>query len=81
MTSVLAPTGFGKPSPSTDPRLSLATAAYLARFKRQSRAHTDSDLRVFIGWCTARDLDPLAAARRDLELYVRWLLEARRYKP
>lgn len=81
MTSVLAPTAFGKPSPSTDPRLSLATAAYLALFKGQSRLHTDSDLRVFLGWCTARDLDPLVAARRDLELYVRWLQETRRYKP
>ncbi|MDQ3716521.1 MAG: hypothetical protein M3381_11000, partial [Actinomycetota bacterium] len=81
MTSLLAPTGFGEPSPSTDPQLSLAIAAYLARFKGQSRLHTDSDLRVFLDWCAARDLDPLAAQRRDLELYVRWLQETRRYKP
>ena len=56
-------------------------AAYLARFKGQSRLHTDSDLRVFLGWCTARGLDPLTAQRHDLELYVRWLQETRRYKP
>ncbi len=81
MTSYPAPTQFGKPVSFTDPRLSLAMAAYLARFKGQSRLHTDSDLRVFLGWCTARGLDPLTAHRHDLELYVRWLQETRRYKP
>ena len=81
MTSHPAPTQFGTPVSFTDPRLSLAMAAYLARFKGQSRLHTDSDLRVFLGWCTARGLDPLTAQRHDLELYVRWLQETRRYKP
>ena len=81
MTSHSAPTQIGEPVSFTDPRLSLAMAAYLARFKGQSRLHTDSDLRVFLGWCTARGLDPLAAQRHDLELYVRWLQETRRYKP
>jgi len=81
MTSHPAPTQFGTPVSFTDPRLSSAMAAYLARFKGQSRLHTDSDLRVFLGWCTARGLDPLTAQRHDLELYVRWLQEARRYKP
>jgi len=81
MTSFLSPTRFGEPVSSTDPRLVLAVAAYSARFKGQSRLHTDSDLRVFLGWCAARDLDPLGAARHDLELYVRWLQETRRYKP
>jgi len=56
-------------------------AAYLARFKGQSRLRTDSDLRVFLRWCTARGLDPLTAQRHDLKLYVRWLQETRRYKP
>ncbi len=81
MTSHPAPTQFGKPVSFTDPRLSLAMAAYLARFKGQSRLHTDSDLRVFLRWCTARGLDPLTAQRHDVELYVRWLQETRRYKP
>jgi hypothetical protein len=32
-----------------------------------------SDLRVFLRWCHDQDLDPLAAARIDIERYVRWL--------
>lgn len=41
--------------------LCLAVAAYLARFKGQSRIHTESDLRGYLSWCEARGLDPLAA--------------------
>jgi site-specific recombinase XerD len=61
--------------------LRLAVAAYLSRFKGQTRVHTESDLRGYLTWCTLRDLDPLAAARPHVELYVRWLQEVRRYKP
>ncbi len=57
--------------------LRLAVAAYLARFKGQSRVHTESDL----NWCESRGLDPLAATRPHIELYVRWLQEVRRYRP
>src|SRR3954447_14438642 len=53
------------------PSLRLAVAAYLARFKGQSRVHTESDLRGFLTWC----------ADRDLELYLRWLQEVRRFQP
>ena len=56
-------------------------AAYLARFKGQSRIHTESDLRGYLTWCEARGLDPLAATRPHIELYVRWLQEVRRYRP
>ena len=56
-------------------------AAYLARFKGQSRIHTESDLRGYLTWCEARDLDPLVATRPHIELYVRWLQEVRRYRP
>ena len=59
----------------------LAVAAYLARFKGQSRIHTESDLRGYLTWCEARGLDPLAATRPHLELYLRWLQEVRRYRP
>ena len=61
--------------------LHLAMAAYLARCKGQSRIHTESDLRGYIGWCQARDLDPLAATRPHIELYLCWLQEVRRFKP
>jgi site-specific recombinase XerD len=66
--------------PLADP-LRLAVAAYLARFKGSSRDHTESDLRCYLCWCSGRDLDPLAARRPHLELYIRWMQEVRRFKP
>jgi integrase/recombinase XerD len=68
------------PVPFTD-QLRLAVAAYLARFKGASRYHTESDLRCYLAWCAEHALDPLAARRPHLELYIRWMQEARRFKP
>jgi hypothetical protein len=51
--------------------LRLAAAAYLARFKGESRAHADSDLRAYLVWCVERGLDPLTITRPYVELYVR----------
>jgi integrase/recombinase XerD len=56
-------------------------AAYLARFKGTSREHTESDLRCYLSWCAEHGLDPLAAQRPHLELYIRWMQEIRRFKP
>ena len=67
------------PGPFTD-RLRLAVAAYLARFKGTSREHTESDLRCYLSWCAEHGLDPLAAQRPHLELYIRWMQEIRRFK-
>jgi len=67
-------------APFTD-RLRLAVAAYLARFKGSSREHTESDLRCYLAWCAERGLDPLAARRPHLELYIRWMQEIRRFRP
>jgi site-specific recombinase XerD len=66
------------PAPSFDP-VRLAAAAYLARFKGQSRVHTESDLRAYLHWCAEHGLDPLAATRPHIELHVRWMQEQRRY--
>ena len=66
--------------PFTD-RLRLAVAAYLARFTGSSREHTESDLRCYLAWCAGQGLDPLAAQRPHLELYIRWMQEIRRFKP
>lgn len=66
---------------TTSPVLRLAVAAYLARFKGQSRVHTESDLRGYRLWCESRQLDPLVATRPQIELYVRWLQEVRRHRP
>jgi len=76
----LASVPSDRPEPRADP-LRLAVAAYLARFKGSSREHTESDLRCFLTWCAERGLDPLAARRPHLELYIRWMQEIRRFKP
>jgi site-specific recombinase XerD len=72
------------PSDYSEPftgQLRLAVAAYLARFTGSSRTHTASDLRCYLSWCTERSLDPLAARRPHLELYIRWMQETRHFKP
>jgi integrase/recombinase XerD len=61
--------------------LRIAAAAYLARYKGTSRMHTASDLRIYLGWCADRDLHPLEARRVDVELYLRWSQEIRRFRP
>jgi integrase/recombinase XerD len=61
--------------------LGLAAVAHLSRYRGTSRQHTESDLRVFFAWCQQRQLAPLDAKRNDLELYLRWLQDVRRFKP
>src|SRR5918992_172204 len=61
--------------------LRLATLAYLARYKGDSRMHTDSDLRIYLAWCAERRLEPLAVRRAHVEMYIRWLQEVRRFRP
>jgi integrase/recombinase XerD len=76
---------FPAPGTSVEPSgqlvLRAAVSAYLGRYRGESRLHTDSDLRVFLRWCTDEDLDPLGAVRVDIERYVRWLQDVRRYQP
>ena len=50
-------------------------------FGSPARDHTRSDLRCYLTWCAGRGLDPLAARRPYLELYIRWMQEIRRFKP
>jgi hypothetical protein len=76
----LVPAASELPEPVAD-RLQLTVAAYLARFKGSSREHTESDLRCYLSWCAERGLDPLAAQRPHLELYIRWRQGIRRFKP
>jgi site-specific recombinase XerD len=76
----LVSTSSNRLGPFTD-QLRLAVAAYLARFRGSSREHTESDLRCYLTWCAERGLDPLAARRPHLELYIRWMQEIRRFKP
>jgi site-specific recombinase XerD len=64
-----------------DGALRLAVAAYLARFKGQSRLHNESDLRCYLSWCGDHDLHPFHARRPHVELYLRWMQEARGFQP
>jgi hypothetical protein len=43
--------------------------------------HTVSDMRIYLAWCTERAVDPLAAERAQVELYVRWMREVHRLTP
>jgi hypothetical protein len=61
--------------------LRAAVSAYLGRYRGETRVHTESGLRVFLRWCADDDLDPLAAVRVDVERYVWWLQDVRRYQP
>ena len=71
----------GTISPGQPRDLSLAAVVHLSRDRGGSRQHTESDLRVFFTWYQDRPLPPLSTQRNDLELYVRWLQDVRRYKP
>jgi integrase/recombinase XerD len=64
-----------------DPLLRAALAAHLGRYHGASRVHTESDLHIYLRWCAERYIQVLAARRADVELYVRWLQEMRRFKP
>src|SRR4051794_26843636 len=55
---------------SGDLVLRAAVAAYLGRYRGVTRQHCESDLRVFLRWCTDQDPDPLAAVRVDVERYL-----------
>src|SRR4051794_9223598 len=69
------------PPAASDDDLAHAVTAYLSRYKGVSREHTHSDLRVFLTWCAGQAFHPLTVRRHELELYVRWLQEVRRFKP
>ena len=68
------------PPARLDP-LRMAAAAYLARYKGQSRTHTECDLRAYLRWCAERAVDPLNTSRPYIELYLRWMQEDRHYAP
>ena len=61
--------------------LRLAVAAYLARYKGESRKHADSDLRAFLNWVDEHNLGVLVARRAHIELYLRWMQEVQHFKP
>lgn len=70
------------PHPSfAEDKIQAVAAASLGRFKSLSRQHTESDLKIFLRWSAEHQLQPMAGRRADVERYVRWLQETRRFKP
>lgn len=65
----------------TIPRHELAAMTYLARYSGATLKNYTCLLRTFFAWCTEHELDPLAAERAHLELYVRHLERERRNHP
>jgi hypothetical protein len=49
-------TTFSRPDPGVPSSEALvlraAVAAYLGRYRGQTRLHTESDLRIYLRWCT-----------------------------
>lgn len=68
-------------SVKSDLALTLAATAFLARYSGHSRRHADCDLRCFFDWTHQQGVPPLEASRPHIELFIRWMQEARRYKP
>ena len=56
-------------------------SAYLDRYRGASRFHTEPDLRIFLTGAPSRTRKPLSAVRADIERYVRWLQDVRRFQP
>ncbi len=65
----------------SDDLLRVAIAAHLARYTGLPGAHTFSHRQGYRRWCADHQLDPLTVRRADVELFVRWLEEIRRFKP
>ena len=70
-------------SPAEDQNVVLrpAASACLGRYTGPSRTHTESDLLLFFGWCADQHFTPLTVQRAQIERYVRWMQEIRRFKP
>jgi len=53
----------------------LVAAAFLAGYTGRTREAYDTDLRQFFDWCACVQVDPLAAARMHVQVYIRELEE------
>ena len=58
-----------------------AVAAYLARYRGQTRVHTASDLLAYLEWRRERGVDALKATRVQIQLYVRWVQKVLHVQP
>lgn len=63
------------------PPLDIAAIDFLAGYTGRTRQTYGEDLKAYLDWCTTNRLDPLAAQRFHLELYLRWMHEIRGLAP
>ena len=70
-----------RPSTPATPLWALAATSYLARYSGATLRTYTVSLRLLFAWCADHGLDPLAAKRVHLELYVRYLEQERRCIP
>ncbi|HKN57135.1 MAG TPA: tyrosine-type recombinase/integrase [Amycolatopsis sp.] len=59
--------------------VSIAAAAFLARYKTNTRRTYTIALRSYLNWCRLNGLDPMAAQRPHIELFSRWM-EGEKYE-
>ncbi|TDW31034.1 tyrosine-type recombinase/integrase [Cryobacterium psychrophilum] len=67
-------------APTFSPRMTeeeIAAAAFLARYKGDTRTMYISDLRIYFEWCYSNGIKPLEAERVHLEFFARYLEEVR----
>jgi integrase/recombinase XerD len=79
MTTLLKPAMDGA-AISSD-QLTVVVAAFLGRYRGQTRLHTSSDLGCFLAWYADSGLAPLSVPRPHLELYLRWMQETWTFRP
>lgn len=51
---------------------------FLTHYKPSTRALYASDMSIYFDWCIERGMDPLAAKRRDLEAFIKHMIEDRK---
>jgi hypothetical protein len=81
MTTLKLPTPASGSDLPFNSMAAVVVAAFLGCYRGLTRQHTASDLRCFLAWCAGNGLDPLTARRSELELFLRWMQDTRRFKP
>lgn len=59
----------------------IAAAAFLSRYRGETRKLYTSDLRIYFAWCARHELRPLEVERAHVEFFARYLEEERRNMP
>jgi integrase/recombinase XerD len=63
--------------PGFDGTIERIVAGFLARYRGQTRALYEIDMKIYLKWCAANGIPPLEAVRSDVERFARYLEEER----